>query len=114
MANPRERDADRFCQPGGSHYYADRTDGGAVGASHYYADKVEPDTADAPARSDDEIKNLVSEAMLDATGITVEVNDGEVILGGSVDDPRIERVAEARARAVRGVRDVHNHIGKGA
>src|ERR1700689_4224258 len=38
-----ERSADRFGQPCGTHYYADRTDSGAMGASHYYSDRVEAD-----------------------------------------------------------------------
>ncbi|HEX4453881.1 MAG TPA: BON domain-containing protein [Kofleriaceae bacterium] len=141
-----ERFADRFGQPCGTHYYADRTDNGAMGASHYYSDRVEADEdfgdrfgrersgygggrggatwsrgphyGKGPAnftRSDERIEQLVGEALqdddqLDATGITVEVAYGEVILDGMVTDHRIKRMAEDVALHVRGVHDVQNRI----
>jgi osmotically-inducible protein OsmY len=129
-----ERFADRFGQPCGTHYYADRTDNGAMGASHYYSDRVEADedfgdrfgrdgSADVadgngPAsstRSDAQLEQLVGEALhdddqLDATEITVAVAYGEVILDGTVADHRTKRIAEDDALRVRGVHDVQNRI----
>jgi hypothetical protein len=141
-----ERVADRFGQPCGTHYYADRTDSGAMGASHYYGDRVEADEdfgdrfgddrsgygggrggstwsrgphyGKGPAnftRSDARLEQLVGEALhdddqLDATGITVDVTRGEVILDGAVADHRIKRMAEDAALRVRGVHDVQNRI----
>jgi hypothetical protein len=109
-----ERFADRFGQPCGTHYYADRTDDGAVGASHYYSDRVETD-ADLGDRSDERLVQLVGEALhdddqLDASGIIVGVTHGEVVLDGTVADHRVKRMAEDVALRVRGVRDVQNRI----
>ncbi len=122
-----ERFADRFGQPCGTHYYADRTDNGAMGASHYYSDRVEADedfgdrfgrdrSGDVgPTRSDAQLEQLVGEALhdddqLDATEITVAVAYGEVILDGTVADHRTKRIAEDVALRVRGVHDVQNRI----
>jgi sporulation protein YlmC with PRC-barrel domain len=52
-----ENAADRFGQPCGTHYYADRTDTGEMGASHYYSDRVEADDEAAiQPRSTDMLK----------------------------------------------------------
>jgi hypothetical protein len=62
-------------------------------------------------RSDERIRELVSEALadddrIDASQILVSVKDGEVTLSGVVDDRRTRREAEDCAAAIGGVRDV--------
>jgi len=62
-------------------------------------------------RSDERIRELVSEALtdddqIDASQIHVTVKDGEVTLTGIVDDRRTRREAEDCVASVSGVRDV--------
>lgn len=62
-------------------------------------------------RSDERIRELVSEALadddqIDASQIQVTVKDGEVTLTGTVDDRRTRREAEDCVSNVSGVRDV--------
>lgn len=60
---------------------------------------------------DDVAVALTREPELDASDITVDVNDErDVILGGEVGHKADKRLAEDLAADVRGVRDVHNHI----
>jgi hypothetical protein len=47
---------------------------------------------------------------LDATGIVVTVEEGEVTLAGTVDDRRARRLAEDAVAECPGVRDVHNRL----
>ena len=66
-------------------------------------------------RSDDRIVEDINEAMtrdhnLDATNISVEVKDGEVVLKGTVSDREAKRYAEEIAESCSGVRDVQNQI----
>ena len=66
-------------------------------------------------RSDDRIVEDINEAMtrdhdLDATNISVEAKDGEVILKGSVSDRESKRRAEEIAESCSGVQDVQNQI----
>ena len=66
-------------------------------------------------RSDERIRELVCEALyddefIDATNITVDVRQGEVILAGHVDDRRTKRWAEDVVERIAGVRDVQNQI----
>lgn len=66
-------------------------------------------------RSDDRIREEVCERMaqhgrLDASGLEVRVQDGEVTLTGSVTDRRGKRLAEDIADSVYGVREVHNQV----
>jgi len=66
-------------------------------------------------RSDERIKEMVSEALadhehLDATNIHVEVKSGEVTLTGTVESRRDKRVAEDCVERVTGVKDVQNQI----
>jgi osmotically-inducible protein OsmY len=72
-------------------------------------------------RSDDRIREDLNERLteaydLDASGLTVEVQDGVATLGGSVPQRWMKHRAEDLADACIGVRDVHNHIlvGSGA
>lgn len=66
-------------------------------------------------RSDERIREDVNEALerdgdLDASEITVDVKDGEVLLEGTVSDRRAKRLAEDLAEELPGVRDVHNRL----
>jgi hypothetical protein len=66
-------------------------------------------------RSDERIKEDVSERLtrhgqLDARGIHVDVQNGEVTLTGEVDSRQSKREAERVADSVHGVSDVHNQI----
>lgn len=65
------------------------------------------------APSDERIREQVCEIMtdddyLDASGIEVEVRDGEVTLTGTVPNRRAKRYAEDLTDNCRGVKDVHN------
>jgi hypothetical protein len=67
------------------------------------------------ARSDERIREDISDRLsddhyVDASEITVLVRDGEVTLEGSVETRSMKRRAENIADAVRGVKDVHNHL----
>jgi len=66
-------------------------------------------------RSDDRITEDINEAMtrdhdLDASDISVEAKEGEVILKGTVSDRESKRRAEEIAESCSGVRDVQNQI----
>lgn len=66
-------------------------------------------------RSDERIKETVCEALtddahIDASGIDVEVKNGEVTLSGMVPDRRTKRMAEDLVENLSGVRDVTNQL----
>ncbi len=66
-------------------------------------------------RSDERVRELVCEALtddddVDATHIEVTVKNGEVMLGGTVEDREMKRRAEDCVERVPGVRDVHNQL----
>ncbi|WP_240741875.1 BON domain-containing protein [Deinococcus sp. KSM4-11] len=66
-------------------------------------------------RSDDRIKEMVSDALedddrLDASNIEVQVQGGEVTLTGTVSDRAQKRRAEDCVDTLRGVKDVHNQL----
>jgi hypothetical protein len=66
-------------------------------------------------RSDDRIMEDINEGMtrdhdLDASDISVEAKDGEVILKGTVSDRESKRRAEEIAESCSGVKDVQNQI----
>ena len=66
-------------------------------------------------RTDDRIREDVCERLswndeVDATDISVRVEDGEVTLEGSVETRHMKRLAEDLAEEVFGVRDVHNTV----
>jgi BON domain-containing protein len=66
-------------------------------------------------RSDDRIREEVCERLtrhghLDASGIDVNVRNGEVTLEGTVEHRRDKRVAEDAIESISGVKDVHNHL----
>jgi hypothetical protein len=56
------------------------------------------------------IDDLTFDPDVDASGITVEVRDGDVVLAGSVPSYPQYVEAAAVARRVPGVRDVHNQL----
>jgi hypothetical protein len=66
-------------------------------------------------RSDERIKETVCEALtddahIDASGIDVEVKNGEVTLSGIVPDRQTKRAAEDLVEGLSGVRDVANQL----
>ncbi len=66
-------------------------------------------------RSDERIYDEVCSRMtrngeLDARNVSVEVNNGEVTLSGTVPDRQAKRLAEDISDSVYGVRDVHNGL----
>lgn len=66
-------------------------------------------------RSDEKIKDIVCEALhddhhIDASGIDVEVKNGEVTLTGMVPDRRTKRAAEDLVERLSGVKDVQNSL----
>lgn len=66
-------------------------------------------------RSDERIEEDVCERLtenseLDASDITIQVENGEVTLSGTVDDRYFKRLAEDIVDSVSGVKDVHNQI----
>lgn len=66
-------------------------------------------------RSDERLKEMVSEALedehgVDASDIEIRVENGEVTLTGTVRDRQQKRRAEDCAEGVRGIKDVHNQI----
>jgi hypothetical protein len=66
-------------------------------------------------RSDDRINEDVSEALsqdpdLDASEIEVKVQNGEVVLTGTVEERQFKRMAEEIAERCSGVQDVRNEI----
>jgi osmotically-inducible protein OsmY len=66
-------------------------------------------------RSDDRIKEDVNDRLtdshfIDASDVDVEVNEGIVILSGSVESRYAKRMAEDIAEQVTGVKDVENRI----
>jgi osmotically-inducible protein OsmY len=66
-------------------------------------------------RSDDRIKEDINDELteswnLDASDIEVEVNDGNVVLTGTVDSRYGKRLAEDLAEDVSGVKNVENRI----
>jgi hypothetical protein len=66
-------------------------------------------------RPDERVKEMIHEALtdhehIDATHITVEVKNGEVVLTGTVDDRNAKRLAEDIVERVSGVKDVQNQL----
>lgn len=55
-------------------------------------------------------ERLTRHGQVDASAITVRVEDGEVVLEGDVDSRAAKRMAEDAADSVSGVRDVHNRL----
>jgi hypothetical protein len=59
---------------------------------------------------DDVCERLTRHGHLDASGVSVQVDNAEVILEGTVDSRLAKRLAEDVAETVSGVRDVHNRL----
>ena len=59
---------------------------------------------------EDVCEHLTHHGMLDASGIQVQVENGEVTLTGTVESRQAKRLAEDILDAISGVRDVHNQL----
>jgi hypothetical protein len=59
---------------------------------------------------EDVCEHLTHHGMLDATGVQVRVENGEVTLTGTVESRQAKRLAEDILDAVSGVKDVHNQL----
>lgn len=61
-------------------------------------------------RIQDDVNDALSDGTIDASEITVQVQNGEVTLSGSVSDRRMKFYAESCAERVMGVTDVNNQL----
>jgi BON domain len=59
---------------------------------------------------EDVCEHLTHHGMLDATGIQVRVENGEVTLTGTVESRQAKRLAEDILDSISGVRDIHNQL----
>jgi hypothetical protein len=59
---------------------------------------------------EDVCEHLTHHGMLDATGIQVQVENGEVTLAGTVESRQAKRLAEDILDSISGVRDIHNQL----
>jgi hypothetical protein len=63
------------------------------------------------ARIEEDIcEHLTHHGMLDATGIQVRVENGEVTLTGTVESRQAKRLAEDVLDHISGVKDIHNQL----
>ena len=63
------------------------------------------------ARIEEDIcEHLTHHGMLDATGIQVQVENGEVTLTGTVESRQAKRLAEDILDSISGVKDIHNQL----
>ena len=63
------------------------------------------------ARIEEDIcEHLTHHGMLDASGIQVQVENGEVTLTGTVESRQAKRLAEDILDGISGVRDIHNQL----
>ena len=53
---------------------------------------------------------MTDDSYLDASDITVEIEDGEITLTGEVENRAAKRLAESIAESVAGVADIHNRL----
>ena len=59
---------------------------------------------------EDVCEHLTHHGMLDATGIQVQVENGEVTLTGTVESRQAKRLAEDILEGISGVKDIHNQL----
>jgi hypothetical protein len=59
---------------------------------------------------EDVCEHLTHHGMLDASGIQVRVENGEVTLAGTVESRQAKRLAEDILDSISGVRDIHNQL----
>lgn len=97
------RDAD-----GGSHVDPERHGYGGFG--HTGQSDIAERRPDPDQRIRDDVRRLLTDADLDAAEIEVTVQDGEVVLEGTVEDRWAKREAEDVACQARGVTGVHNRL----
>ena len=63
------------------------------------------------ARIEEDIcEHLTHHGMLDATGIQVQVENGQVTLTGTVESRQAKRLAEDILDGISGVKDIHNQL----
>jgi hypothetical protein len=63
------------------------------------------------ARIEEDIcEHLTHHGMLDATGIQVQVENGEVTLTGTVENRQAKRLAEDILDSISGIKDIHNQL----
>jgi hypothetical protein len=114
----QEPPGDWGTQGRGSHGRNWEGSGGGTGysaASHWMAGPHSGRGPQGYQRSDarieeDVCEHLTHHGMLDATGIQVQVENGEVILTGTVESRQAKRLAEDILDGISGVRDIHNQL----
>jgi hypothetical protein len=112
----QERSGDWGAQGHGGH--GPSWEGGGTGYSAAGSWMAGPHSGRGPQgyqRSDarieeDVCEHLTRHGMLDATGIQVQVENGEVTLTGTVESRQAKRLAEDILDAISGVRDIHNQL----
>ena len=86
-------------------------DSGMYGGRGPHAGRGPEGYSRSPERMTDEVnERLTDDDRVDASGIQVTAENGEVTLTGTVDDRAQKRRAEDVAESVRGVDDVHNRL----
>ena len=115
----------RQAQPGdwdarghGGHGPSWQGSGGSIGYSAAGSWMAGPHSGRGPqgyqrsdARIEEDIcEHLTHHGMLDATGIQVRVENGEVTLSGTVESRQAKRLAEDILDSISGVRDIHNQL----
>lgn len=114
----QEPPGDWGAQDRGSHGRSWEGGGGGTGYSAAGSWMAGPHSGRGPQgyqRSDARIEEDVCEylthhGMLDATGIQVQVENGEVTLTGTVESRQAKRLAEDILDGISGVRDIHNQL----
>ncbi len=89
--------------------------GGSLGGSHQSTGRFAGKGPKGYTRSDERIKEQVSEKLeehgdIDASEITVQVKNGEVTLEGTLSDRSMKRMAEDVAEDCPGVKEVQNRL----
>jgi osmotically-inducible protein OsmY len=113
----QERPGDWNAQ-GGSHGQSWEGSGGGTGYSAAGSWMAGPHSGRGPqgyqrsdARIEEDIcEHLTHHGMLDATGIQVQVENGEVTLTGIVESRQAKRLAEDVLDSISGIRDIHNQL----
>jgi hypothetical protein len=103
---------------GGSHGQSWEGSGGGTGYSAAGSWMAGPHSGRGPqgyqrsdARIEEDIcEHLTHHGMLDATGIQVQVENGEVTLTGTVESRQAKRLAEDVLDSISGIRDIHNQL----
>jgi osmotically-inducible protein OsmY len=110
-----QHDSDKKSIEGGRRPEAERDDERQRMRSSYVPVSYEGLGPQGYRRSDEVIREevcsrLTRHGYVDASQIAVEVQEGEVILTGTVPNRQMKRMAEDAAETIAGVIDVHNQI----